>query len=151
MIEIDRPKNLKSFYLDWQALNHVYEKYARENGLTYVSLFMLQLIDNETTQKELCDTLYFPKQTINKTISSFQKKGLVELKDNKIDKRYKLIYLTEKGRKFKEKVIPTIEKAELESFAILTEKEQEVMAKLWKKYTSICIEKINNKGEMNNE
>ena len=43
MREIDRTKDLKRFYLDWQALNHVYEQYARDNGLTYVSLFMLQL------------------------------------------------------------------------------------------------------------
>lgn len=143
MKEVDRPKNLKSFYLDWQSLNHVYEKYARDNGLTYISLFMLQLIDDGTTQKELCNTLYFPKQTVNKTIQSFYKQGLIDLKDNISDKRYKLIYLTEKGKEFQNKVIPTIQKAELESFASLSEKEQETLANLWKKYTSICIRKIN--------
>ena len=87
MREIDRTKDLKRFYLDWQALNHVYEQYARDNGLTYVSLFMLQLIDDGTTQKELCDTLYFPKQTINKTIQSFCRKGYIVLKNNNVDKR----------------------------------------------------------------
>ena len=143
MREIDRTKDLKRFYLDWQALNHVYEQYARDNGLTYVSLFMLQLIDDGTTQKELCDTLYFPKQTINKTIQSFCRKGYIVLKNNNVDKRYKLIYLTEKGKDFQDKVIPAIQKAETESFDRLSEEEQKTLADLWEKYTSICIRKIN--------
>ncbi|HJA07060.1 MAG TPA: MarR family winged helix-turn-helix transcriptional regulator [Candidatus Mediterraneibacter pullicola] len=143
MREIDRTKDLKRFYLDWQALNHVYEQYARDNGLTYVSLFMLQLIDDGTTQKELCDTLYFPKQTINKTIQSFCRKGYIVLKNNNVDKRYKLIYLTEKGKDFQDKVIPAIQKAETESFDSLSEEEQKTLADLWEKYTSICIRKIN--------
>ncbi len=142
MQEIDRPKYLKSFYLDWQLLNHAYEKYARDNGLTYVSLFMLQLIEDKTTQKELRDTLYFPKQTINKTITSFKKKGLIKLRENEDDKRFKLIYLTDKGRMFKEKVITRIVNAELETYASLESDEQKTMAELWKKYTSICISKI---------
>ena len=33
--ELDRPKNLKRFYLAWQRLNHVYEEYA--NCLLYTS------------------------------------------------------------------------------------------------------------------
>lgn len=143
MREIDRTKDLKSFYLDWQALNHVYEQYARDNGLTYISLFMLQLIDDGTMQKELCDTLYFPKQTINKTIQSFCKKGYIVLKNNSADKRYKLIYLTEKGKEFQNRVIPTIQKAELEAFDSLSKEEQKILANLWKKYTDICIKKIN--------
>lgn len=143
MREIDRTKDLKRFYLDWQALNHVYEQYARDNGLTYVSLFMLQLIDDGTMQKELCDTLYFPKQTINKTIQSFCRKGYIVLKNNNVDKRYKLIYLTEKGKDFQDKVIPAIQKAETESFDRLSGEEQKTLADLWEKYTSICIRKIN--------
>ena len=57
MKELNRPKNLKRFYLAWQRLNHVYEEYAKEHDLTYISMFVLQLIDDGTTQKELCDTL----------------------------------------------------------------------------------------------
>ena len=77
MKELDRPKNLKRFYLAWQKLNHVYEEYAKKHDLTYISMFILQLIDDGTTQKEICDTLYFPKQTVNKVILSFEKKGYV--------------------------------------------------------------------------
>ncbi|WP_195974710.1 MarR family winged helix-turn-helix transcriptional regulator [Hydrogeniiclostridium mannosilyticum] len=142
MKELNRPKNLKRFYLAWQRLNHVYEEYAKEHDLTYISMFVLQLIDDGTTQKEICDTLYFPKQTVNKVILSFEKKGYVTLVENPDDGRARSIMLTEKGRTFQEQVISHIEKAELETFASLTEPEQQIMTDLWEKYTATCISKI---------
>lgn len=142
MKELNRPKNLKRFYLAWQRLNHVYEEYAKEHDLTYISMFVLQLINDGTTQKELCDTLYFPKQTVNKVILSFEKKGYVTLVENPDDRRARSILLTEKGRTFQGKVISHIEKAELEAFASLTEPEQQIMTDFWDKYTATCIAKI---------
>lgn len=142
MKELDRPGNLKRFYLSWQKLNYVYEEYAKEHDLTYISMFVLQLIDNGTTQKEICDTLYFPKQTVNKVILSFEKKGYVTLVENPDDRRARSIMLTEKGRAFQRQVISHIEKAELETFASLTEPEQQIMTDLWEKYTATCISKI---------
>lgn len=142
MKELNRPKNLKRFYLSWQKLNHVYEEYAKEHDLTYISMFVLQLIDDGTTQRELCDTLYFPKQTVNKVILSFEKKGYVILAENPDDRRTRSIMLTEKGRVFQKKVISRIEKAELETFASLTGEEQQMMTDLWEKYTTVCVSKI---------
>lgn len=149
MKELDRPQNLKRFYLDWQKLNHIYEEYAKQHGLTYISLFILQLIDDGTTQKELCDTLYFPKQTVNKVIQSFEKKGYIELTDNIQDRRSRSIMLTEKGRAFQNKVISVIENAELSAFASLSDNEQETIADLWETYITHCIEKI--KGRIYDE
>ena len=140
--ELDRPKNLKRFYLAWQRLNHVYEEYAKEHDLTYISMFILQLIDDGTTQKEICDTLYFPKQTVNKVILSFEKKGYITLLENPDDRRARSIMLTKKGRLFQRQVVSHIEKAELETFASLTEPEQQIMTDLWEKYTATCISKI---------
>ena len=144
MNEIDRPYNLKRFYLQWQKLNHVYEDYAKIHDLTYISMFILQLLDGEgTTQKELSDILYFPKQTVNKLILSFVKRGYAAMAENPKDRRSRLIVLTEKGKEFQQKVISHIEQAELQAFASLSEREQEVITNLWQKYTSICIYNIN--------
>ena len=107
-------------------------------------MFILQLLDGEgTTQKELCDILYFPKQTVNKVILSFVKRGYAAMAENPKDRRSRLIVLTEKGKEFQKKVISHIEQAELQAFASLSEREQEVITDLWEKYTSICINKIN--------
>lgn len=142
MRELDRPANLKRFYLAWQKLNHVYEDYAKEQDLTYISMFVLQLLDDDTTQKELCDTLFFPKQTVNKVILSFEKKGYVNLVENPKDRRSRSIILTDKGREFQSKIISFIERAELEAFASLTEQEQQLLTDLWEKYTDICTSKL---------
>lgn len=144
MHEIERPYRLKRFYLQWQKLNHVYEDYAKIHDLTYISMFILQLLDGVgTTQKELCDILYFPKQTVNKVILSFEKRGYVTLTENPQDRRSRSIILTEKGRDFQKKVFSPIEQAELQAFASLSEQEQEAITELWEKYTSMCINKIN--------
>lgn len=150
MKEIDRPKNLKRFYLAWQRLNHVYEEFAKKQDLTYISMFILQLIDDGTTQKELCDTLYFPKQTVNKVILSFEKKGYITLVENPQDKRSRSIMMTKKGREFQNTVIPAIERAELETFASLSEQEQQIMTDLWEKYTDMCISKLNGAMQLQN-
>ena len=62
--------------------------------------------------------------------------------ENLKDKRARSIMLTKKGRAFQKKVISHIEKAELETFASLTEQEQQIMTDLWDKYTATCISKI---------
>lgn len=142
MKDIERPKQLKQFYLAWQKLNHAYEAYAKQNDLTYISLFILQLINDGTTQKELRDTLYFPKQTVNKVIHTFEKKGYIILREHQGDRRSRFIQLTEKGKQFQNQVIPTINDAECEAFAMLTDYEQQIITELWVKYTDICAKKI---------
>lgn len=142
MKQLLRSKDLNRFYLTWQRLNHIYEEYAKQYGLTYISLFILQLIDDGTTQKELCDTLYFPKQTVNKVIQSFEKKGYIELVENQKDGRSRSILLTKKGKLFQQEVIPCIEQAEHSAFAALSKEEQTLMTDLWEKYTNHCIDSI---------
>ncbi len=147
MKDIERPKNLKKFYLSWQRLNHMYEDYAKQYGLTYISMFILQLLEDGTTQKELCDTLFFPKQTVNKVIQSFAEKDYLTLEKNPQDKRSRVIRMTEKGRQLQKQVIPTIERAELEAFGTLSSQEQEVITSLWERYTDVCVRELGGKAK----
>lgn len=147
MKKLNRFENLKKFYLSWMKLNYAYEEYAKEYGLTYISLFILQLIEDGITQKEICDVLYFPKQTVNKVILSFEKKGYIKLIKNNQDKRSRILLLTEEGCEFQNRVIPGINKAEFRAFGSLSEDEQSVITKLWEKYTDICVSEITRKKE----
>ncbi len=149
MKKLNRSKNLKRFYLSWQKLNYAYEEYAKQYGLTYISLFILQLIEDGVTQKEICDILYFPKQTVNKVILSFEKKGFIKLKECNQDKRSRIILLTEKGREFQNQVIPTINQAEFTAFAALSTYEQEMITGLWEKYTDVCVAEIGERKRRN--
>jgi len=59
--------------------------------------------------------------------------------------------MTKKGREFQSAVVPAIERAELETFASLSEQEQQIMTDLWEKYTDMCISKLNNVMQVQNE
>ena len=105
-------------------------------------MFILRLINDGTAQKEMCDTLYSPNQAVKKVILSFGKIGHVTLVENPDDRRARCIMLTEKGQAFQKQIISQIEKAELETFASLTEQELQIMTDLWDKYSTACISKI---------
>ena len=105
-----RSKDLDHFYLPWQRLNHIYEDHAKQ-------------YDDGATQKELCDTLYFSKQTVDAVIQYFEKKGWS-----------RSIILAEKGKLFRQEAIANIKQAEHTAFAAL--------ADLWEKYTDHRIKSI---------
>lgn len=50
------------------------------------------------TQKQLCEILYSPKQTVNSLVAPFVRRGLVETKPNSTDGRSKLHVLTAAGK-----------------------------------------------------
>lgn len=58
--------------------------------------------------------------------------------------------MTKKGRDFQNSVIPMIERAELETFASLSEQEQQIITDLWEKYTDLCISKLSNAMQIQN-
>jgi len=90
-----------------QGLDRVYGEYARKNGLTYMSLLVLEAIrDNRgCTQKMVCEETNYPKQTVNMIVKSFIDKGWVELVEHPGDRRNKTIYLTAEGAAFADKVV----------------------------------------------
>ncbi len=71
----------KAFCNAWQSLSIIYEDYARKVGVSYNSLYILNAIqENENcTQKQICEKTLLPKQTVNNVITSFYKKGYIEL------------------------------------------------------------------------
>lgn len=62
MRQLLRLEGLSRFCLDWQRLSHTCEEYAKQFGLACISLAILRLIEDGTTQKELSSALCLPKQ-----------------------------------------------------------------------------------------
>ncbi len=58
----------------------------------------LEISQKGVTQKQLCEILYSPKQTVNSLIASYVRRGLVETKPNSTDGRSKLHVLTAAGK-----------------------------------------------------
>ena len=115
------------YYRLWRELTSSYSEYAKAVGMSYSSLFALNVIfDNPKTctQKLICEVTFLPKQTVNAIITGFLKQGLITLTESATDRRNKFIHLTKQGKKYAEGVIPQIEKAENDAMRRLNENQR---------------------------
>lgn len=79
----------------------IYYDLAKRHGKSYFGMWVLEEIGDKpegVTQKQLCEILYSPKQTVNSLVASFVRRGLVETKPNSSDGRSKLHVLTAAGK-----------------------------------------------------
>ncbi|MFT4008105.1 MAG: MarR family transcriptional regulator [Lacrimispora sp.] len=99
---------LESYYDVYFGVDAVYEQFAKLHGLTSSSLFILTMIyqhPKECTQHFICDKLFYPKQTVNTILDSFEKKGYIFKEKNVQDKRNKNVYLTEAGQQYADVIL----------------------------------------------
>ncbi|PXV87776.1 DNA-binding MarR family transcriptional regulator [Lachnotalea glycerini] len=81
-------------------------------GLNYWEcIFLVNLYDNEgMNQEKLASILLIDKSIATKNINSLVNKGFIIRKINEQDKRAKNLYLTDKGKDYKEQIYSLIEK-----------------------------------------
>ncbi len=128
----------KAFCNAWQSLSIIYEDYARKVGVSYNSLYILNAIqENENcTQKQICEKTLLPKQTVNNVITSFYKKGYIELIELAENRRIKTIHLTEKGKQYADLLVSHIQQASCKAMDSLDDQQQDELLKLMDIYVS---------------
>lgn len=127
-----------------QSMDTMYEEYARRNGLTYMSLYILETIYEKSicTQKLISEITLYPKQTVNMVIRSFLEKGWVALEPDKNDRRNKCIQLTESGRSFARQVVEPYWDAASDAFGELGCEERRVMVKTLNAFSNSFVNKV---------
>lgn len=128
---------------EWNAS---YEEYAKSTGLSYTSLSILNAIYNNPghTQKELAESCFLPKQTVNAVITSFLKNGWVKLEEMPEDRRNKTVNLTETGMEHAAKIIVKVRECEDKAMSGLTEEQREALLELTRMYISSCSNAMKN-------
>lgn len=114
--QTDFMEQLNRYYAVWQEYNNAYEMWAKEHGLSSNSLLVLSAIsegEDDCTQKKISERWLIPKQTVNMILKDFEARGLVKLKPMSEDKRNKVIKLTAAGKRYADKIISELRKAEL--------------------------------------
>lgn len=79
----------------------IYYDLAKRHGESYFGMWVLEEIGDRSegvTQKQLCEILHSPKQTVNSLVASYVRRGLVETKPNSSDGRSRLHVLTAAGK-----------------------------------------------------
>ena len=121
----------------FQAMDRVYEEYAKSKGMTYLSLMVLQDIyqlGDGCIQKQISEDTHYPKQSINLVIKSFLQDGLVELRELPENRKNKQIFLTEKGRQYCEEVIVPLMQREEQAITQMGEDQSRELVRLIEVY-----------------
>ncbi len=141
---MDIKKEAKRLDGIWQNIDSVYEYYAKQLGLNSTTLYLLHILHTSEpcTQKQICDIMMLPKQTVNTIVRDYQKKGLLETAQSPGDRRQKHIRLTGQGREYCKQILPPVEEAEAYAMAQFTEEERSMMFALMEKYSKSFTAKL---------
>lgn len=125
----DVESDVRRFCDAWLGVNTIYEDYARSLEIPYTSLCILSMLTQieNCTQKIICERTLLPRQTVNTIITGFFKNRLVELRELPEDRRTKVIYLTQAGQEYAQKVIPHIREAEKRAMERLSDAQRQAL------------------------
>ena len=134
---------------NWSEMNITYEKFAKTFNLSHTSMTILDTIQNKQplTQKDICSTLFLPKQTVNVIINDFLKKGYLTLKECKKDKRNKEILFTKEGQIFASKVLNSLNEVESKTLKCIPEGHLDICLETIIKYRENLEKFINDNDE----
>lgn len=101
----------------------IYHNVAVRFGLSDTTMWVLYVLSDDSkirTQQELCQTTFFPKQTVNTAINKLVKQGFVALEPIPNTKNKKKILLTDEGKELVNQTMLKLVEAENNAYAKLT-------------------------------
>lgn len=128
--------------------NEMYRGVAKVLGLTDTALWILYALRDSrgtATQREVCNMLYEPKQTINSALKKMEAEGYIELIPGK-DRRSKRIRLTEKGTALAGQTADKVIEAEHRALCRMEEQDREQLLRLFRTYTEKLKEEMEASG-----
>ncbi len=129
-----------------QKIDQVYEKWSALHGLTsYEMQIYYEIKKNKEaviTQKDLSHMLDAPKTSINSIIKKQVQAGYIEMTVNPLNKREKVISLTEAGKKFAKELIDPLFRYEEETARQLSEDKMETAIEIQNRFADILLEKV---------
>ncbi len=130
-------KVLATFNETINGSEEIYRAVAKSFGLSDCAFWILYCIrqsEEKVTQKDICNFIFQPKQTVHSALKKMVEDGLIEVGDYN-GKRHKYVTLTEKGEAFSEKTIDLVLTEEIAVFEDLDASERELAMKLLAKYS----------------
>lgn len=130
-------KVLATFNETINGSEEIYRAVAKSFGLSDCAFWILYCIrqsEEKVTQKDICNFIFQPKQTVHSALKKMVEDGLIEVGDYN-GKRHKYVTLTEKGEAFSEKTIDLVLTEEIAVFEDLDVSERELAMKLLEKYS----------------
>lgn len=135
----------------YKETEELYARIARGCGLSDCAYWIMYAVEvaggGRVTQRDVAESLCYPKQTINSAVRSLEVRGLVRLEFAPGSRKSKDLTLTEAGREFVlERVVPAME-VERRAFASLEPDERRELVRLAMKYARAVDEEMRAEGE----
>lgn len=124
--------------------NKIYHQLAGKAGMSDSAFAILGCLYEEevTTQNDLAEFLWLPKQTVNSAVNKLVETGYVYLKKMKVARNNKSIHLTEKGDELCKRYILPVVQAEKRALLRMTEAEIKSLFLLSKKQSLFLQEEL---------
>ena len=100
MYMAEKPTILFDFYIRhvWHRVSRMYNQKAAEHDMTMSIGFILMNVDKEgTPSTQLGPRMGMEPTSLSRTLKTMEDRGLILRKEDQIDKRKVLIFLTEEG------------------------------------------------------
>lgn len=123
-------ESIKRYYNVYFNMGAIYERLAKMHGLTSSSLFVLDVLHaypKGCTQRFICESLFYPKQTVNAILNAFEKKGYIKKEIDHYDKRNKNVLLTESGSNYARIILCDMFYMEETAFAKMEKEKREAV------------------------
>ncbi len=124
---------IEQIELLYKEQDAIYHKASVSMGLSDSALCVLYILlfaKGDVTQQDVCRRSWFPKQTVNSTITKLKKDGFVELEPLPGSGLAKRILLTEAGKLLASRTARRLREAETEAYHQLTTEELETFVQL---------------------
>lgn len=132
-----------------RKINQAYEKWAALHGLTLYEMQiyyeMMKAGETEITQKDLCQRLDAPKTSVNSIIKKQLHAGYIEMNVNPLNKREKMISLTDNGKRVAKEVIEPLFQYEEEAAGRISRAEMEAATETQNRFADILLGKVEQK------
>lgn len=136
---------LKDYYLLMVATDRLYAEISKKNGLTFIQMIILYHLNfkKNISQKELCNDLFLPKQTVNSILWNWKDDGLLNLECIEGNHKKKIIVFTEKGEAYIKKTLLPILKMERKVMNKMGFEQMEALIESNRLYLNLLNEEVN--------
>mgnify|MGYP006067791603 CR=1 FL=1 len=128
----------------------LYDEYAKRNGMMMKTLLVVTVLfyaKDGMTQKEICQRTLQSKQTVNLIIKNLLAENYVTVTEVPVNKRNKIVEMTDAGRHYCEKVVRHITWAEDTAMSMFTPEEQKLLIDLSRTFTKNLTRLVNQEME----
>lgn len=135
---------IKQYYIEMLTTDRLYAEISRKSGISFTQMIILYHLEHikDVTQKNLCNDLALPKQTVNTILSNWKKEGILEFYFTSGNQKNKYIRLTSKGIIYLNKSLDNVHKIEEKVMRLMGPSNMEALIKTNNLYTELLKEEV---------